>query len=151
MKMYEDPGFFRLLTESYKRLLGRSLVPESISTASAARWLYEHAPFGVLAHTPDADPIFMYGNRAAQRRFEYSWEEIVCLPSRLSAEAPNREARQQFLDRVTREGYSSGYKGVRVTKSGRRFLIEDATLWQLLDERGTLHGQAVIIPKTTDL
>jgi hypothetical protein len=40
---------------------------------------------------------------------------------------------------------------VRVTKSGQRFLIEEATLWQLLDADGKLHGQAVAIPRTRDI
>jgi hypothetical protein len=75
------------------------------------------------------DPVFIYGNKAAQRRFEYSWDEITRLPSRLSAEAPNRGEREQFLARVQRLGYETGYKGVRVTKSGQRFMIEEATLW----------------------
>lgn len=105
----------------------------------------------MLAHNTDPDPVFIYGNKAAQRRFEYSWDEITRLPSRLSAEAPNREERQQFLARVERLGYEAGYKGVRVTQSGRRFMIEEATLWQLLDEQGKLHGQAVVIPRTRDL
>jgi hypothetical protein len=151
MKLYEDPAFYKLLNDSYVRLLGRSLAPEAMSDEDAATWLYEDAPFGVLAHTPDADPVFMYGNKAVQKRFEYSWCELTRLPSRLSAEAPNRDERQQFLDRVKREGYSSGYRGVRITKTGKRFLIEDATLWQLFDERGTFRGQAVVIPKSTDL
>jgi hypothetical protein len=30
-------------------------------------------------------------------------------------------------------------------------MIEEATLWQLLDEQGKLHGQAVVIPRTRDL
>jgi hypothetical protein len=40
---------------------------------------------------------------------------------------------------------------VRVTKSGQRFMIEEATLWQLLDAEGKLHGQAVVIPRTRDI
>lgn len=117
----------------------------------AAEWLYESAPFAVLAHNTDPDQLFIYANKAAQRRFGYSWDEIIRLPSRLSAEAPSREERQRFLERVQRLGYEAGYKGVRVTKSGQRFIIEEATLWQLLDEDGKLHGQAVIIPRTRDL
>jgi PAS domain S-box-containing protein len=149
--LYADPAFFQLLAGSYARLLGRPLVPEPLSVEAATRWLYEEAPFAVLAHNTDADPRFVYGNKAAQRRFEYSWEEITGLPSRLSAEAPNREERQRFLERVQRVGYEEGYRGVRITKSGKRFMIEQATLWQLLDDDGMLHGQAVIIPRTADL
>ncbi|ROR26576.1 MEKHLA domain-containing protein [Comamonas sp. BIGb0124] len=147
-----DPAFYALLAGSYARLLGRPLVPQAMPVAEeAAEWLYESAPFAVLAHNTDPDPLFIYGNKAAQRRFGYSWDEITQLPSRLSAEAPNREERQQFLARVQRLGYEAGYKGVRITQSGQRFMIEDATLWQLLDADGRLHGQAVVIPYTRDI
>ncbi|WP_408358163.1 MULTISPECIES: MEKHLA domain-containing protein [unclassified Paraburkholderia] len=40
---------------------------------------------------------------------------------------------------------------MRVTKSGQRFMIEEATLWQLLDAEGKLRGQAVVIPRTRDI
>ncbi len=149
--LHSDPAFYQLLTRSYARLLGKPLVPESMPEAEAIAWLYEQAPFAILAHNVAQDPVFIYGNKAAQRRFEYDWDEITRLPSRLSAEAPNREERQQFLERVQRLGYEAGYKGVRITKSGRRFMIEEATLWQLIDDDGKLHGQAVIIPRTRDL
>jgi PAS domain-containing protein len=151
LPLYADTAFFQLLAGSYARILGRPLVPEPLRGPAAARWLYEDAPFAVLAHNTDADPRFIYGNKAAQQRFEYSWDEITRLPSRLSAEAPNREERQRFLERVQRAGYEEGYRGVRITKSGKRFMIEQATLWQLRDEDGVLHGQAVVIPRTADL
>lgn len=146
-----DPAFYQLLADSYARLLGRPLVPEPLPPADAARWLYEQAPFAVLAHNTAPDPVFVYGNRAAQARFEYDWDAITQLPSRLSAEPPNQEERQRFLARVQRVGYETGYTGVRITRTGRRFMIEEATLWQLIDADGTLHGQAVVIPRTRDL
>ncbi|OXJ22534.1 MEKHLA domain-containing protein [Burkholderia sp. HI2714] len=149
--LHSNPDFYQLLADSYARLLGRALIPTAMSVVDATEWLYESAPFAVLAHNTDRDPIFIYGNKAAQRCFEYTWDEIIRLPSRLSAEVPNREERQQFLERVRRLGYESGYRGVRVSKSGRRFMIEEATLWQLLDMNGKLHGQAVIIPRTRDM
>ncbi|RQZ20921.1 MEKHLA domain-containing protein [Burkholderia sp. Bp9031] len=149
--LHSNPAFYQLLADSYARLLGRPLVPQAMSVVEATEWLYESAPFAVLAHNTDRDPIFIYGNKAAQRRFEYTWDEITRLPSRLSAEAPDREERRQFLERVQRFGYESGYKGVRIGKSGRRFMIEEATLWQLLDANGKLHGQAVVIPRTRDM
>lgn len=149
--LHSSPVFFELLADSYARLLGQSLVPPDLPVADATEWLYESAPFAVLAHNTDPDPVFIYGNKAAQRRFGYTWDEITRLPSRLSAEAPNREERQRFLERVQRFGYESGYQGVRITKSGRRFMIEEATLWQLLDANGKRHGQAVVIPRTRDM
>ena len=139
------------MADSYLRLLGRPLVPGDLPVGEAAQWLYEQAPFAVLAHNVAPDPVFMYANKAAQQRFGYSWDEITQLPSRLSAEAPNREERQRFLERVQRLGYETGYKGVRITRSGQRFMIEEATLWQLVDDEGNLRGQAVEIPRTSDI
>jgi PAS domain S-box-containing protein len=148
--LYEDPAFYELLLSSYTRLLHAPLAPElqGMAPAAGARWLYESAPFAVLAHNTDPDPCFVYGNRAAQERFGYSWEEITQLRS---AEAPAREEREAFLERVRRLGYETGYRGVRIMKNGKRFIIEQATLWQLIDDQGVLHGQAVIIPATRDL
>jgi hypothetical protein len=50
---------------------------------------------------------------------------------------------------VTRDGFVTGYSGVRVTKSKRRFRIEHATVWQLIDEQGIYRGQAAMIPQAT--
>ncbi|MEX1061178.1 MAG: MEKHLA domain-containing protein [Methyloceanibacter sp.] len=133
-----DAGFFALLTESYARLVGAPLVPP----AKDADWLYREAPFVVVAHGTDQDPKFIYANKAAQKCFEYSWEEFMSLPSRLSAEVPDRAERQSLLDEVARNGFLSGYQGLRVAKSGRRFIIEDGVVWELLDRDGMGHGQA---------
>ena len=133
-----DAGFFALLTDSYARLVGAPLVPP----ATDADWLYREAPFVVVAHGTDQDPKFIYANKTAQECFEYSWEEFMSLPSRLSAEAPDRAERQSLLDDVARNGFLSGYQGLRVAKSGRRFIIEDGVVWELLDRDGMRHGQA---------
>jgi hypothetical protein len=150
MPLSTDPSFFKLLSNSFERLLKRPLVPESLSAEEGARWLYEQAPFGILAHNTAMDPVFVYGNRTAQRCFEYDWDELTSLPSRLSAEAPNREERQAFLERVGRDGFVDGYRGLRVSKSGKRFWIEDAIVWQLTDELGEYRGQAAMLPKWRD-
>lgn len=146
MPMHTDTELFRLLANSYRRLLSVALVPEGMSDTAGAAWLYECAPFGLLAHGTQADPVFMYGNRRAQAIFGYDWDEITALPSRLSAQAPERGERQTFLDSVTREGFVKDYRGIRITKSGQRFWIERATVWQLIDDAGVLRGQAAMIP-----
>ncbi|MGD9501036.1 MAG: MEKHLA domain-containing protein [Methyloceanibacter sp.] len=133
-----DPAFFALLTGSYARLVGSSLVPEGAD----ARWLYREAPFVVLAHGPDPDPNFIYANKAAQACFGYSWEEFLALPSRLSAEPADQAKRQALLDEVARKGFFAGYSGIRIAKSGKRFLIEDGVIWELIDRDGMRHGQA---------
>ncbi len=125
---------------SYQQLVGTPLVPAGASP----RWLYEEAPFCVLAHDSQADPCFIYANKAAQACFEYAWEEFVGLPSRLSAGPAERADRQRLLDQVASQGYASNYRGLRVSKTSRRFWIEDGTVWQLIDAAGLVHGQAAV-------
>ena len=144
MSLALDPDFLRLLADSHARLVGAPLLPENAGddAAEQARWLYGDASFCVLAHNTEADPRFVYANHAAQARFEYGWDEFTTLPSRLSAEAPDRAERQRLLDAVARDGFIGDYRGLRIAKSGRRFWIENATVWQLIDEAGILRGQA---------
>jgi hypothetical protein len=141
-----DCDFFRLLTHSFKRVTGKPLVDAWQGSA----WLYNDAPFAVLAHNAAADPVFVYANKTAQACFEYGWDEFVTIPSRLSAEAPNRDERQRLLDAVARDGFISDYRGMRVAKSGRRFWIEGGTVWELIDDAGLRHGQAAIFTSWTD-
>ncbi|WP_261539477.1 MEKHLA domain-containing protein [Burkholderia multivorans] len=147
MSLRTDADFFLLLADSYRRLLNRPLVPDDLNAADGAAWLYDAAPFGILAHDTSADPVFVYGNKRAQAIFEYGWDELTGLPSRLSAEPMERRERQSFLEKVARDGFVSDYRGVRVTKSGKRFWIERATVWQLVDARGIVRGQAAMIPQ----
>jgi hypothetical protein len=143
--LQSDSDFFDLLSGSYARLLGRPLSERD------AAWLYAEAPFVVLAHNTDPDPLFVYANKAAQGCFEYDWEEFVRLPSRLSAEAMLWDQRQAALEAVARDGFVTGYSGVRIAKSGRRFRIADAVIWQLIDDAGVIRGQAATFSSWTDI
>lgn len=137
-----DPEFFDLLVDSYRRSVGAPPPFLEEGEPYSALWLYRDASYCVVAHNTDPDPRFIYANRAAQACFGYDWHEFTALPSRLSAEAPDREERQRLLDAVDRNGFAAGYRGLRITKSGQRFWIEDGVVWQLVDSRGVLRGQA---------
>jgi PAS domain S-box-containing protein len=141
-----DPEFFELLTGSFRRLVGRALVPKE----RGPEWLYSDAPFVVLAHNTAPSPVFVYANGAAQRRFGYSWSEFVKLESRLSAGPSERGERQALLDAVAQNGYMAGYRGLRVTKSGSRFWMENGVVWQLRDENGQDFGQAATFSEWAD-
>ncbi|MEU4539527.1 MEKHLA domain-containing protein [Streptosporangium sp. NPDC023825] len=141
-----NPDIFDLLAGSHLRLVGTPLAGPEIT----ARWLYEDAPFGVLAHDAADDPRFTYANVTAQRCFEYGYGEFVGLPSRLSAESDRREDRRRLLDAVHRDGFATGYRGRRIAKSGRRFWIEDVTMWNLVDGNGVLMGQAATFRRWRD-
>jgi PAS domain S-box-containing protein len=145
-----DPAFADLLARSYHDRVGRSLLLADVEPALAAAWLFEQAPFCLLAHNTAADPRFIYGNRTAQACFGYDWDELTQLPSRLSALPDDRSQRQRFIDAVTRDGFATGYRGLRVARSGRRFWIEDVTLWQVTDAAGVLRAQAAVYPRWRD-
>ena len=45
---------------------------------------------------------------------------------------------------VTARGFIDDYSGIRISKMGRRFRIEQATVWNLLDEHKNHAGQAAL-------
>lgn len=66
------------------------------------------------------------------------------MPSRLTAETPERAERQRLLDRVSERGFVDDYSGVRVSSAGRRFRITGATVWDVCDDEGTRVGQGAM-------
>lgn len=127
-----------VIAASFERLLGRPLVAVG-GTPVAALWA---APAAIVAHGTQADPLFFFGNRTALELFECSPEQFTGMPSRLSAEPMLRDERRALLERVGRDGFIADYAGVRISATGRRFRIEQAIVWNLVDERGAVHGQA---------
>lgn len=135
-------GLARLILDSHQRLLGRPLLaPERVAELGpeAALW---RASLAVVAHGVEADPVFCYGNRLALELFELDFAAFTALPSHRSAEPVARAERARLLERVTRDGYIEDYAGVRIASSGRRFRIERATVWNLVDGDGVYRGQA---------
>lgn len=76
-------------------------------------------------------------------------DEFLGLHSRYSAEPMLREQRAAFLAEVTANGFVQNYSGVRIAKDGSRFLIEQATVWNVVDiaQPENVLGQAVVIKK----
>lgn len=141
----------KLLAESHQRLLGEPLVGADVADAVALRQALWLAPRVIVAHGTEVDPVFFYGNRLALQLFEFEFSVFTRLPSRLSAEPQARSTRAHLMEKVAQQGFVTGYSGVRVSSSGRRFTIENATVWNLLDESGGLHGQAATFPSWTPL
>jgi len=129
------------LRRTFHTLTGRHLLDPGLSPEAAAEALF-HAPFVLLSHNAALDPILTYGNRTALQLFALSWKELTRMPSRLTAEAPNRAERARLLAEVTTRGYIDDYSGVRISRIGQRFLIERATVWNLTDATGQRCGQA---------
>ncbi len=133
----------KLLYTSYERVTGRTLLDtHQHCTSDELFQALDDAPFVLVSHGTEEPPIFNYGNKTALRLFGMSWDEFTSLPSRRSAEQPNREARERLLQAVKSHGFIDNYSGVRIAKNGRRFVIENVTVWNVLDEQGKYHGQA---------
>jgi hypothetical protein len=134
------------LARSLKRWTGRDLPLEVADPSELARKAFE-APFVLVSHGTQPDPILNYGNLTALTLWEMSWAELTQTPSRLTAEAPNREERARLLNAVTSRGFIDDYSGVRISKTGRRFRIARATVWNLLTVGGEPCGQAAMFDR----
>lgn len=130
------------LLKSFQHWLGRSLLDVSGSPEEIAQALFE-APFVLLSHGTEVDPIFNYGNRQALELWELSWAEFTRMPSRKSAEAILQQERDRLLAEAVTQGFSY-FSGIRITSTGKRFEITDGILWNVLDEQHQPCGQAAV-------
>lgn len=131
------------LCYSYQQLLNKPLIQMS-HKGTLINQLF-NAPFALLSHGLEDDPIFNFGNQAALSLFEYNWDAFTQLPSRLSAKPIDQVERQRLLDAVSQHGYIDNYAGIRIAASGREFLIENAVVWNVIDKNGSYCGQAAVI------
>lgn len=138
------------LLDSFARLLGRELIDRAGTTAEQSARLWQ-APFVAVSHGIEADPVLTYGNATALALWEMSWEELTQTPSRLTAEPVHRDERARLLARTRNHGFVDDYSGVRISKTGRRFRIEQAIVWNIMDAAGNHLGQAATFDHWTPL
>lgn len=140
----------QMMLDSFRHWLGRDLIPRTGSIAEEAAALFL-APFIVVSHGTQEDPILNYGNQAALDLWEMDIDTLLETPSRMTAEPLHREERARLLERTTRNGFADDYRGIRISSSGRRFRIERAIAWNLLDEDGNHAGQAATFSQWHEL
>ncbi|MCP4191984.1 MAG: MEKHLA domain-containing protein [Planctomycetaceae bacterium] len=131
----------QLLLDSYERWLGTALISRETSDLEQSKQLFE-APFVVLSHGTQSDPILNYGNAAALKLWDMDVTTFANTPSRHTAEPVHRDERKKVLERTTRDGYVDDYRGIRISSTGKRFQVNQATVWNLIDANGTIAGQA---------
>jgi hypothetical protein len=129
------------LLDSYVRLVKEELIPREGTPLEQAEGLFK-SWFVVASHGLQEDPLLNYGNQAALDLWEMDWEQFTQTPSRLTAEPVNREERARMLEQARTHGYISDYRGIRISLSGKRFLVERATVWNVQKPDGTTLGQA---------
>lgn len=129
------------LLHSYQYWIGQSLLDLNASPEDVAQGLFE-APFVVVSHGMEPDPIFNYANRKALELWELSWNDFIQMPSQKSVDKIMREDRERLLIEVVTKGFTRDYTGIRTSSSGKRFWIKDTVLWNVLDENKQRCGQA---------
>jgi hypothetical protein len=134
------------LLYSFQHWTGRSLLNATGSPAEIAQQMFE-APFVLVSHGTETDPIFNYGNRKALELWELSWEEFTRMPSRKTVAAVEQEDRDRLLAEAATKGFVTNYVGIRTSSAGKRFYIEDTILWSVLDEGNQYCGQAAVFSK----
>ena len=139
--MPDTAAHVQLLLDSFVGLLGRELISRMGNEADQAERLFQ-APFVVVSHGTEADPVLNYGNSTALTLWDMPWEAFTQTPSRLTAEPMHRDERATLLARTHKYGYVDDYSGIRIAKNGRRFLIEQAIVWNLTDSTERYRGQA---------
>jgi hypothetical protein len=130
------------LMNSFQYWFQRCLLDVSGSPEKIAQAVFE-APFVLVSHGTEPDPIFNYGNRKALELWELSWEEFTRMPSKKTAQNIVHSERNKLLAETAAKGFSK-FSGVRITSTGRPFYIEDGTIWNLLDENHHYCGQAAV-------
>ena len=135
----------RHLAHSYQHWRHQPLVAVGQSPALAPA-LFE-APFAIVSHGPQADPIFNYANRCALTLWELDWDAFTQMPSRLSAEPVHRDERAKMLAQLQTQGFIDNYQGIRISSQGRRFYIQQAIVWNVIDDAGVYLGQAATFNK----
>ncbi len=131
----------RMLLDSYTHWTGKDLIPREGTLEEQCHRLF-YAPFVVVSHGNQQDPILNYGNRMALTLWEMGWGELIQTPSRLTAEPMNQDERARMLQQAADKGYISDYRGIRISRSGLRFLVENATVWNIIDQDHIQQGQA---------
>lgn len=144
IEIWQQPeiiNWTQILLNSYQQLLGQNLIEPTLSQEEQSKTLF-FAPFVVLSHGTQSDPIYNYGNQIALELWERNWDELIKMPSRLSAEKVLREERQTLLDQANSQGFITNYQGIRISKTGKRYKINDVILWNLTDQNNQYCGQA---------
>ena len=135
-------AFITQVAESFARVTGRSLFEEGPLDRNAPGPGAWAGNFALLTHCGGAAAQLNYGNQFALQLWDCNWEEFAGMPSAATAPDEDTAERAAMMETVVRDGFVSGYTGKRISRTGRLFLIENVTIWRLLDANGQGFGVA---------
>ena len=127
-------AFVQKVLASHLRVVGQPLL-----AGLTARDVWS-GDFALLTHRGDAQAILNYGNRFVLDLWACDWAQFTITPSSATAPEDGRAERAAMMQQVVRDGFVRGYDGPRVSRTGRLFLIQDVTIWRLLDVSGGNFG-----------
>ncbi len=137
-------SYSKLLFDSFQHWTKTRLLEQPFADDAALSEQLYFAPFVLVSHGTEADPIFRYANRKAQAFWKMDWQTFTQMPSRLSAKPDAQEERQRLLETAARQGYVDDYSGIRIASDGQTFYIRKTLLWNVVDANGVRHGQAAV-------
>ena len=140
----EKQGLAAVLLQSHQRAFSRPLIA-SAQQDQSKRLLCQNlfaCGFPVLAHGREQDPKLSYANAAALQLWASHWDELIGMPSRLTAPDSERAERSSTLGQAKRLDAVQNYRGIRISRKGRRFMINKARIWTLWDAEEQVCGQA---------
>lgn len=144
-EIWQDPeiiNWTQNLLNSYENRLNRALIERKSDLEEQAKSLFL-APFVVVSHGTENDPIFNYGNQIALDLWEISFLDLLKTPSRKTVKDTISEVeRAKMLDTAKKKGYIDNYQGIRISSTGRLFKIENAIVWNITNAQGIYLGQA---------
>jgi hypothetical protein len=129
-------AFVQAVLASNLRVVGKPLL---VGLSGRDVW---SGDFALLTHRGDAQAMLNYGNRFALDLWECDWDQFTATPSSATAPQEGRAERAAMMQQVVQGGFVCGYDGQRVSRTGRVFLIQDVTIWRLLDEKDQSFGIA---------
>ena len=133
-------GFVAEVLDSLLRVTGLDLVKqEGLDRRALGKSVY-FGNFALLTHRGDENAMLNYGNQFGQNLWDCSWDELTSAPSSATAPAQDRQSRDGLLEKVATQNVVSGYEGRRISFKGRLFLIQDVTVWRLLDRNDVSFG-----------
>ena len=143
--------FIARLVESFARVTGKNLIEAAgLDPRALGRSAY-FGDFALLSHRGGAEAVLNYGNAFSLRLWECDWDTFTSTPSAATAPAEVSGARDLLMQKVGRENFVSGYCGERISRTGRRFVIKDVTVWRLLDEAENSFGMAAFFRQVRNL
>ena len=142
--IYEKRKLVNLLLTSHCRAFGRLLIKSAEINDAHRLKAQELFAIGmpVIAHNNAHDPCLIYANAAALQLWNRRWDEMIGMPSRLTAPQDMQAKRTSTLAQVTQKDSITGFYGVRIDSKGQKFLMHNVRIWTIWNEENIPIGQA---------